>query len=95
MSLGLRTGAAALRRHPDPRQPAAGDSESMLVLGDWWYRWTRCPVLRPTRRRVAGPGRTAALPCEIPETYNAEDPVLLRAYAAARRARFEHGGRDR
>lgn len=80
---------------PDPRRPAAGDSESMLVLGDWWYRWTRCPSCGQLGAEWEGRAERLPCPCEIPETSNATDPVLLRAYAAARGARFEHGDRER
>lgn len=80
---------------PDPRRPAAGDSESMLVLGDWWYRWTRCPSCGQLGAEWQGRAERLPCPCEIPETYNAEDPVLLRAYAAALGARFEHGNLER
>jgi hypothetical protein len=80
---------------PDPRRPAAGDTESMLTLGDFWYRWTRCLSCGQLGAEWEGRAERLPCPCEIPETYNAEDPVLLRAYAAARRARFEHGDRER
>lgn len=81
---------------PDPRRPTAGDSESMLVLGDRWYRWTRCP--RPTASSApsgrAGPNGCPARARSSRPT-NATDPVLLRAYAAARGARFKYGDRER
>lgn len=80
---------------PDPRDPC-GNTDSMLTCGDSHYKWTLCPQCKLLGAEFDGRAERLSCRCLGPddETYNPDDALLCRAYAAARAARFEYGHRE-
>jgi hypothetical protein len=81
---------------PNPRTRGPGASESMYVLGDSYYEWTRCPICGAFGAEFNG--LAARLCCKCPhheDYYGGGDELILAAYAEARSARFEFDQRER